>query len=152
MKISSLRWDKQTQEQQILSIIAFPTVADPDLQIGEGPSHLEGEGEGGEGGGGRSRGIFFRPFGPQLVWSKNKGGRAPLDPHLYHARSHASSLYLFLYSLPQPSCTFIFMVHVSVQNVQVYHLAKQQVLPPQNLVLHFPRLADFPLCVQYSGK
>ena len=73
MKISSLRWVKQTNEQQIISILAFPTLADPGLHIrvgGEGQSSRPLV-KGGEAG---LEKILFRPFGPQLVWSKNKGG------------------------------------------------------------------------------
>ena len=94
--------------------------------------------------------VFFRPFGSQFGLKIRGGGSpwpSPGSASVPGRKSYIVVVFI-LYSLPQPSCTFIFMVHVSVQNVQVYHLAKhQQVLPPQNLVLHFPRLTDFPVCV-----
>ena len=57
-------------------------MANPDLQIREGPGHPDPEIMGrGEGGGERERGAclqknFFRPFGPQFGLTI-KGGRAP---------------------------------------------------------------------------
>ena len=151
MKISSLRWVKQTQEQQIISILAFPTLADPDLQIRVG-----GGGQSSrplvKGGRPVSKKFFFGPSGLSQFGLKIRGAPPPGSASV-PCKTSCIIVVFILYSFPQPSCTFIFMVHVSVQNVQVYLLAKhQQVLPPQNLVLHFPRLADFPLCVQYSGK
>ena len=104
-------------------------------------------------GGGRpvSKKFFFGPSGLSQFALKIRGAPPPGSASVPCKTS--CIVVVFILSLPQPSCTFIFMVHVSLQNLQVYLLAKhQQVLPPQNLVLHFPRLADFPLCVQYSGK
>ena len=99
-----------------------------------------------------SKKFFFGPSGPSQFGLKIRGAPPPGSASV-PCKTSCIVVVFILYSLPQPSCTFIFMVHVSLQNVQVYLLAKhQQVLPPQNLVLHFPRLADFPLCVQYSGK
>ena len=58
-------------------------MANPDLQIREGPGHPDPEimGRGGGGGGGGKGGAFhqknfFRPFGPQFGLTI-KGGRAP---------------------------------------------------------------------------
>ena len=150
MKISSLRWVKQTQEQQIISILAFPTRADPDqlqIRVGGGQSSRPLV----KGGRPVSKKFFFGPSGLSQFGLKIRGAPPPGSASVPCKTS--CIVVVFILSLPQPSCTFIFMVHVSLQNLQVYLLAKhQQVLPPQNLVLHFPRLADFPLCVQYSGK
>ena len=99
-----------------------------------------------------SKKFFFGPSGLSQFGLKIRGAPPPGSASV-PCKTSCIVVVFILYSFPQPSCTFIFMVHVSVQNVQVSLLAKhQQVLPPQNLVLHFPRLADFPLCVQYSGK
>ena len=152
MKISSLRWVKQTQEQQIISILAFPTLADPDqlqIRVGGGGQSSRPLVKGGRP---VSKKFFFGPSGLSWFGLKIRGAPPPGSASVPYKTSCIVVVFI-LYSFPQPSCTFIFMVHVSVQNVQVSLLAKhQQVLPPQNLVLHFPRLADFPLCVQYSGK
>ena len=57
-------------------------MANPDLQIREGPSHPE-KGGGGGGGGGAGKGgtclqkKFFRPFGPQFGLTIKRGGGPP---------------------------------------------------------------------------
>ena len=125
---------------------------------GSRPSYKGGWGGGGQSSrplvkGGRpvSKKFFFGPSALSQFGLKIRGAPPPGSASVPCKTS--CIVVVFILSLPQPSCTFIFMVHVSLQNLQVYLLAKhQQVLPPQNLVLHFPRLADFPLCVQYSGK
>ena len=148
MKISSLRWVKQTKEQQIISTLAFPTLADPGLHIRVGGQSSRPLVKGGRP---VSKKFFFGPSGLSQFGLKIRGAPPPGSASVPCKTS--CIVVVFILSLPQSSCTFIFMVHVSLQNLQVYLLAKhQQVLPPQNLVLHFPRLADFPLCVQYSGK
>ena len=151
MKISSLRWVKQTKEQQIIAILAFPTLADPGLHIRVGGGGGQSSRPLVKGGRPVSKKFFFGPSGLSQFALKIRGAPPPGSASVPCKTS--CIVVVFILSLPQPSCTFIFMVHVSLQNLQVYLLAKhQQVLPPQNLVLHFPRLADFPLCVQYSGK
>ena len=58
-------------------------MANPDLQIREGPSHpdpeIMGRGGGGGGGGGgpRPQKKFFRPFGPQFGLTIKRGGGPP---------------------------------------------------------------------------
>ena len=69
-------------------------MADPDLQLGGGPSHPDPELRGGGGPGLKKKNLDLRAS----VWSKNKGGGAGpfLDPPLIRNSIAGGSLHLSL--------------------------------------------------------